>query len=171
MKRYVYKLNFKYAKNPELLLEHGFSLYKPEDEPEVVPQNYNGVFVRFYAINLVLDRDSLPVKRIIKHVNTVYKKATEKEKKEIDDSGMIFVYDPKEKRSLWAPTDKDFEDITKAQLCVCNIGDTRNLLFINAADKTEYYDAEIMRKMVGNIIDKLLEDKVIYQKKTPKLLK
>ena len=162
MKRYVYKLNFKYVKNPEALLEYGFSLYKPEDEED---------FIYFYAINLVLDKDSLPVKRIIKHVGAIYTKATEEEKKEIDPTGKRFKFNEKDKRYTWKPLKKDYDDITKAQLCVCNTGTTRNVLFINAADKTEYYDAEIMRKMVGNIVDKLLEEKVIYQKRTPKLLK
>jgi hypothetical protein len=162
MKRYVYKLNFKYVKHPEELLKHGFSLYKPEGEEE-------GIY--FYAISLILNKEALPVKRIIKHVGTIYTKAKDDEKKEIDPSGKRFAYDKTNKRYNWKPLKKDYDDITKAQLCVCNTGSTRNLLFINAADKTEYYDAEIMRQMVANIIDKLLDENVIYEKRTPKLLK
>lgn len=164
MKRYVYKLTTSYAKHPEKLLDYGFSLYEATEEA--------GEGIYFYVINLKLDKEALPVKRIIKHLSTVYTKATDEEKKEIvKELGDHFTFNKKDKRYQWKPIKKDYEDICKAQLCVCGFGTTRNLLFINAADKTEYYDAEIMRQMVANIIDKLLDEKIIYEKRTPKLLK
>lgn len=155
MKTYVYKLAHKYVKNRELLLNYGFSLYKESEDAKE----------SFYVINLLLDKDSIPVKRILKKFNKLYEKSDEARRAEIEGEGHKFV------KGVYKPTKKQLDELRKAQLCICNVGETRNLLFVNDAMNVEYYDTTFVDTCAKIIVDKLTEAGVIYTKRTPAELK
>lgn len=149
MKTYIYKLKSKYAKNKDLLLNYGFNYCKTDED---VAESY-------YVMPIKLKKDNPITDYLIKVFEKIYSKADDEQKKEFNEytfteDGRV-VFDER--------LEKEF---TECELCVSdNYEDIdKNVLFINAPDKITYYNTEILSKCIPDIINKLLEYKIIYAK-------
>lgn len=145
MANYVYKLKSKFVKHPELLQDYGFFLYEDNDGVE-----------RVYAKGIKLSEDCSVIKYIIKRFENAYKNSDNKE----EFSEYSFYKNGKLRR-----TKKVIEELTKCQLCAFTYGENKSSLFINSPDSIEYFNSKVLEECCSKIIERLLEEKVIYKKK------
>lgn len=148
-KTYIYRLKSKYARNKDLLLELGFNYCKTDDDLE-----------SYYVMPIKLKKDNPITDYLTKVFEKIYSKANDEQKEEFKD--YHFDYNG---HLIW--DEKIEQEFTECELCVSdNVDDIdKNVLFINAPDKITYYNTEIICKCIPNIINKLLEEKVIYAKR------
>lgn len=144
-REYLYKLTGGFVKHPCFLEEYGFKPYKSDNDEEI-----------FYAKGIVLPVDCSIVKYIKKAFEKVHKKADNKE----DFSEYKF-----NKDGSLHMNKKVKKEFTECQLCVATSGLGKFCLFINAPDRCEYYNTEVLDECVGDFIDILLNNKVIYAKR------
>lgn len=148
MRNFIYRLKSKYAKHPELLEEYGFNPYTNDEDDEIV-----------YAKAIKLPRECKIVNYLIMALEKCYKYAkTEEEKKEFENYSFT-------KNGKLRTTKKVLEEFTKCQLCVVDRGLGKNCLFINAPDRLEYYNSADLDECCGEIIERLIKEKVIYKKR------
>lgn len=156
MKLYIYAI--KNLKKANLY----FNVYKPEDEDVAV-----------YALPITIDKETRPVKHVIKQISKAYTRY-EEGRAEFEENGYKFKKESRkkdEKNYVFVPSEKDYAEMCSAQLCFTLIGKTRKFLFINAIDKTEYYDAATLEECCGDLIKEMLDKGIIYKKRCPKKAK
>ena len=144
-KQYLYKLTRPFIKHPCFLEAYGFKKYTDESEEET-----------FYAKGIKLSLRSSIVKYIKAAFEKIYSIADNKEdfsEYEFDSKGKVVM------------TEKVKKEFTRCQLCIPLSGLGANTLFINAPDRIEYYNSEVLDECVKKDIDKLLKNKVIYAKR------
>lgn len=151
---YVYKVKHGFLKKKDdtiKLFDVGFSLFKTEDGEEEI-----------YALPFALKRDSVLVKKIITTIEHLYEKATTEEReKDFTDFKFerVLNEDQTESEKL-VVTDELYDEFTKAQICLGESG----LLFINTGIAM-YFNAEVLSNEAPDIVNYLIEHKVIYRKK------
>lgn len=148
---YFYKVKHKFVKLRKKgyreIENFGFNLYKDEEGNDEI-----------YAISIVLKPDNhivVHAKKIIEHF---YKEATEEQRKE-DFSEFEFA------DNEIVMNEKALELLTRTQLCFSVKGKTANILFVNGTDAREYYSVETLDECAKEMINYLLENKVIYKTK------
>lgn len=161
MRNFIYRLKSKYAKHPELLEEYGFNKYcvmnNNDDENHEDNKDDEDDEI-FYAKGIKLPRECRIVTYLIGAFEKVYKYAPEEEKKDFEDYSFT-------KNGKLRLTKKVLDEFTKCQLCVVDRGLGKNCLFINAPDRQEYYNSKDLDECCGEIIERLIKEKVIYKKR------
>lgn len=152
--QYVYKIKHKFVKARGYLErreieQFGFVPYKADDDEEL-----------FYALGVKLKENSDLFSRVIQVVEQIFKHATDEQKQEDFE---LYNFDKDGKMILSEENKKEF---TECQLCFSVNGKFSNVLFINAPDGLEYYDTEILKTHIPDVINFLLEQKVIYKAKS-----
>ena len=156
---YVYKIKSKFKKNPNLLCHYGFSMYESEQDDEVI-----------FAIGIRVSENTSVFQYIKKSIEKIYEKATpeEREKYFKQDEFKEITLENGHKKYELILTDEIIKEFSECQLCCVD----RNLgawtLFINAADRQQYYNSEVIYNCVDTLIDYLLQNKVIYKAKVKK---
>ena len=153
--KYIYKLKSKFKKKPELLAKYGFNPYVSENEED------NEVI---YAVPIVLSEDSSIFKYLKRAVEKIYSKATTAEREEFKGLEFQEILTEKQQRDyLLVMTDEIRKEMSECQLCIPNSGLGEWCLFINAPDRIEYYNTDVLNECAKDIIDQLLKDKAIYK--------
>ncbi|MCR4661650.1 MAG: hypothetical protein K5765_06615 [Clostridia bacterium] len=159
-KQYLYKIQRKFQKNPELLLQYGFSKFSDESGEEVI-----------YAMPIVLTQTGSIFNYLKRSLEKIYTYATSEERK-TDFKDFEF------KEILTEKQQKDYElvitdsirlEFTKAELCCYDNGEGMWCLFINAPDHVQYYNTVTLDEECSEIINKLIEAKVIYKKRNRRI--
>ena len=154
----VYKLVSKYRKNPDLLLEHGFNYYESDEKD-----------VKLYAIPILLTQDSPLFTQCVKFMEKIYEEATSEQRKE-DFKDFTFKLELQpDQHNEWRLqlTDDLIQEFSQAQICVViekGVEDS-TLLFVNSPLKDPYYNAQTIKETAPEIIDELLKEKVIYERR------
>ena len=156
----VYKLMSKVRKHPEILLneKYGFQYFEDEDQE-----------VKVFAQPITLKEDNQLFTQCVRYLEKCYEEATTEER-EKDFKDFEFKLELQEdQHNVWrlVLTEDLKKEFSQAQLCVCV--DKRveggTLLFINSPLQDAYYNAQTIRECAGEIVQKLLDDKLIYEKK------
>lgn len=163
MKEYVYQIKHKFIK------DHVYRGEKEIENYRFLPYKANEDDELFYAIPIELKRDCSIVKQMIFSVGRIYTECDEEEKQ--DESFKDKKFEKTDKGYIFIPTEEDYKDFVKAQLCFSANGYVKNILFINGADQTEYFATSILEECCGDIIKELLDNNVIYKKRCPEELK
>lgn len=149
---YVYKIKHKFTKqrqnNFREIENYGFSFYKDEEGKEEI-----------YAISISLSVENDIVQNAKRIIEYFYSNATEEQRKQ-DFEGWDF------SDNKIVMNEQSIKNLTQTQLCFCLKGKTANTLFINGTDGKEYYNSEILRESIGELIKYLLDNKIIYKAKT-----
>ena len=154
----VYKLVSKFRKNPDLLLEHGFNYYEDEDKE-----------VQLYAIPILLKQDNPLFTQCVKMLEGCYEEATTEEReKDFKDFKFRLELQP-DQHNEWRLelTDDLIQEFSQAQICVVikkGLQDS-TLLFVNSPLKDAYYNSQTIKECAPEIIDDLIKDKVIYERR------
>lgn len=154
----VYKVKSKFRKNPDLLLEHGFNYYEDEDKT-----------IKIYAISIVLNKDNPLFTQCVNFLEQCYESATTEER-ERDFKDFKFRLELQvDQTNKWRLVLDDdlIQEISQAQICVVFDEEAKDktLLFINSPLKDYYYSSKLIRETAPEIINKLIKDKVIYEKR------
>ena len=156
-KTYIYKLTSKYRKHPELLLDYGFQYYESEDKDASI-----------FAIPITLKTDNPLFIQCVRFLEHIYSEATTEER-ERDFEGYEFKKElqvNQQNVDRLVLTESVVEELSAAQLCVSisKRDEDKSLLFINSPIQNAYYHFETIRECAPELIDKMLEEKVIYKK-------
>jgi len=156
-KTYIYKLTSKYRKHPELLLNYGFQYYESDDKD-----------VNIFAIPIKLKQDNPLFIQCVRFFEHVYSEATTEER-EKEFQGYEFKKElqvNQQNVDRLVLTESVIEEFSAAQLCVSisKLDKDTTLLFINSPIQNSYYHFETIKECAPELIEKLLKDKVIYQK-------
>lgn len=156
MKTYIYKLDKRYKKRPEILLKYGFACYKSEDDGDVV-------FA--YPVHLSENHPLFTqCKRFFEHI---YETATTEER-EADFKDFEFKRILRDDQTWGYELVMD-EDLTKqfseCQLCCGIFGMDKNALFINSPMQNTHYNYETVHEAAPDLIEQLLKDRIIFAKK------
>lgn len=156
MKTYLYKLKHKYTKEYNLLTKYGFLPYKDEAEEET-----------FYSIPIKLNKDGAIYKYLVRALEKIYTHATTEEREsDFKEYEFTEILNENQERDYKITITPELEkELTECQLCIVDKNIGANCLFINAPDKVEYYSTTDLDENCKEIIDRLIEDKVIYKKK------
>ena len=151
-KKYLYKVNYNIKKNPDKLLEYGFSFYRDELGEESL-----------YAQPIVLTENGSIFAYLKRAVEKIYTHATSEERAtDFKDYEFTEILTEDQKRDyVLTVTDEIKSDFTKAQLCVYDGGEGAWCLFINAPDHVQYYNALTLEEECKPIIDRLVEHRII----------
>ena len=153
-KQYLYKIKYKFKKNPDLLLQYGFSKFEDELGEETL-----------YAMPIVLPENGSIFQYLKRSMEKIYTYATSEERK-TDFKNYEF------KEILTEKQQKDFDlvitdeiknEFNKAQLCFYDNGEGAWCLFINAPDNVQYYNAITLEESCADTINTLLDLKIIYK--------
>lgn len=153
-KNYLYKIKYNFKRNPDKLLNYGFSKYEDELGEETL-----------YAMPIVLPDNGSIFEYLKRSLEKIYTYATSEERLN-DFTGYCFVEILTEKQQRdykLVVTDEIKKDFTEAQLCFYDSGEGAWCLFINAPDHVQYYNAITLEESCGDIIAKLVEEKLIYK--------
>lgn len=155
---YVYQLIYKFKKKPELLLEHGFQYYADEE-------NEIGIF----AYPITLPQDNPLFVQAVRFLEHCYEQATTKEREE-DFKDFEFKEEllPNQKTvQRLVLTDELIKEFSAAQVCVCVDKKVKDwgILFINSPLQDSHYNYQTIKECAPEFIEKLLKDKVIFQKR------
>ena len=153
-KRYLYKVKYKFKRKPDLLLSYGFSQYKDEAGEETL-----------YAQPIILKENGSIFAYLKRALEKIYTYATSEERKnDFNNYEFKEILTEKQKRDYeLVITDEIRKDFTQAQLCCYDAGEGCWCLFINAPDRVQYYNATTLEEECGDLINKLVEAKVIYK--------
>lgn len=142
----IYRIRKKYVKNEEKILEKGFSIFENKENQEE----------KVLAMPVHLKEDSFIVQKILKVINS--KAFKEEMKEEIKESD--FVYDEEGKLIL---NDKIRADLCNCQLAINLFGPQQNVLYINAPNGSIYYEANLIKLHLPEIIDVLYKERIIFE--------
>ena len=157
-KAYVYKLTSKYRKHPELLLEFGFQYYEDEEHE-----------VSVFAVPLKISQDNPLFKQCVAFLEHVYAEATTEER-ERDFQGFEFrkeLQPDQHNVDKLILNDQLIDEFSSCALCVSidkNVQD-KCFLFINSPLQDAHYNHETIRECAPELVDKLLQNKVIYARR------
>lgn len=153
-KQYLYKIKYKFKKKPDLLLKYGFSLYEDENSEE-----------QLYAMPIILPENGSIFAYLKRSLEKIYTYATSEERKaDFKEYKFQEILTEKQQKDYELQiTDEIRADFTKAQLCCYDSGEGSWCLFVNAPDNVQYYNALTLEESCGDIIQKLLEAKIIYK--------
>lgn len=155
-KEYLYKVQKKLQKHPEMLLSSGFSKFEDESGEETL-----------YAMPIVLPETGSIFAYLKRSLEKIYTYATTEERQN-DFKNFHFqeiLTEKQQKDYVLTVTEEIKQDFTKAQLCCYDNGEGQWCLFVNAPDHVQYYNAKTLEEECGDIVAKLVEAKVIYKAK------
>lgn len=157
-KTYVYKLTSKYRKKPELLMNYGFSYFENEEQD-----------VGVFAYPVVLKQDNPLFIQGVRFFEHIYSEATSEERAK-DFEGYQFKKELQEDQhnvDRLVLTKDVIKEFSQAQICVSvRKNDTdRTLLFVNSPLQNTYYHYKTIYDCAPELIDKMLKDKVIYERR------
>ena len=158
--KHVYKICTKFKKHPELLTKkYGFIPYQAEGEEEII-----------YARGIKLSEDNSIFKYLKRCMEKIYMKATTAEREaDFKDYEFKEILTPDQKRDYeLVLTDSIRKEFSECQICFANNGLGAWTMFINAPDRVEYYNTEVIDECASDIIKLLLIERVIYRAKAPK---
>ena len=153
-KKYLYKVKYNFKKNPDKLLNYGFSKYEDDLGEETL-----------YAMPIILPEGGSIYEYLKRALEKIYTYATSEEREnDFKDYHFVEILTEKQQRDYkLIVNDKIKDEFTKAQLCFYDAGEGAWCLFINAPDRVQYYNAVTLEESCGDIIAKLVELKIIYK--------
>lgn len=143
-KNYVYKITKKGQKDLTVFNNYGFYLCQSANENETIEN--------IYAKSIKLNVDNPIFKKERKIIQQCYDKANEQERKK-DFSGF-----PEENE----------KELCNVYLCFADNGFASYMLFINSSIMYEYYNTNVIDKSCKELIDRLIQDKLIRKVLAPK---
>lgn len=153
-KKYIYKIKCKFKKNSDLLLKYGFAKYEDDLGEE-----------KLFAMPINLPENGT-IFQYLKHaMEKIYINATEEEKHTDFKNYEFkeFINEKGKKDCELLINDSIRDEFSKANLCFYENGEGAWCLFINAPDHVQYYNAITLEESCKDIIDNLINLKIIYK--------
>lgn len=154
----VYKLMSKVRKHPEILLKYGFNYYEDDDNE-----------VRVFAHPILLKEDNSLFIQCVRFLEHCYEEATSEEReKDFKDFEFKLELQENQQNAWRLVLNEDLiKEFSQAQLCVTvdKRVDGSTFLFINSPIQNAYYNAETIRECANDIVQKLVENKIIYERR------
>lgn len=155
---HVYKLISKVRKHPEILLNYGFNYYEDDDKE-----------IKIFAYPIRLSQENPLFIQCVRFLEHCYEEATSEERaKDFKDFEFNLVLQDNQQNAWKLVLNDDIiEEFSQAQLCVATDKEVEGstFLFINSPIQNAYYNAQTIRECAGEILDKLLKDKIVYERR------
>lgn len=169
MKNYVYKVKHKYLKErADASREIEDYFHKAEGHDD------EGYEETLYYINYRLTPDSTLVRRWVNMCNDPeWQKESilkEGELAKLEKEGLFFVYDTEQQKYVLDEQNTDMTDFEMIKIgFTMKEPVTKFILFITTAGNTEYYyNSKTLDENCPDIVQKLLEDGIIYKALSPR---
>lgn len=155
---HVYKLISKARKHPEILFNYGFNYYEDDDQE-----------VKVFACPIILSQENPLFIQCVRFLENCYEEATSDERKtDFKDFEFKLVLQENQQNAWKLVLNDDLiKEFSQAQLCVAidKKVEGGTFLFINSPIQNAYYNAQTIRECAGDVLNKLLEDKIVYERR------